>query len=81
MKLHEVYHRVDATSLELVMTIDDPKIYTKTWVGNKQMFKLELPADKTVLYEELCVPSEEQEFNRGVRNPAGGDLQHSRPLQ
>jgi hypothetical protein len=81
MKIHEVWHRTDATTLELVMTIDDPKVYTKTWVGNKQMFKLELPADKTVLYEELCVPSEEQEFNRGVRNPAGGDLQHSRALQ
>jgi hypothetical protein len=32
------------------------------------------------LYEEYCVSSEEQEFNRGVRNPAGGDLEHSRPL-
>jgi hypothetical protein len=80
MKIREVYRHPDATTLELLMTIDDPKTYTKTWVGNKQMFRLELPKDRTILYEELCVPSEEQEFNRGVRNPAGGDLQHSRPL-
>ena len=81
MKLHEVYRHPDAMTLEITMTIDDPKTYTKPWVGNKQVFRLDLPKDRTVLYEESCVPSEEQEFNRGVRNPAGGDLEHSRPLQ
>jgi hypothetical protein len=81
MKLREVIRHPDATTLELTMTIDDPKTYTTPWVGNKQVFRLQLPKDRTVLYEELCVPSEEQEFNRGVRNPAGGDIQNSRPLQ
>lgn len=81
MKLREVYRHPDATTLELMMTIDDAQTYTKPWVGNKQVFRLELPKDRTVLYEDLCVPSEEQEFNRGVRNPAGGDLENSRPLK
>jgi len=31
-----------------------------------------LPKDRTELYESFCVPSEEQSFNEGVRNPAGG---------
>jgi hypothetical protein len=35
-KLHfiERYKRVDKTSLELTMTIDDPAAYTKAWQGN-----------------------------------------------
>jgi hypothetical protein len=81
MKLHEVYRHPDATTLELTMTIDDPEMYTKPWVGAKQLFRLELPKESVVRYEEYCVPSEEEEFNRGVRNPAGGNLENSRPLQ
>jgi hypothetical protein len=81
MKLHEVYRHPDATTLEITMTIEDPQAYTKTWVGNKQTYKLVLPKEQTVLYEYYCVPSEEQSFNQGVRNPAGGDLANSRPLQ
>lgn len=38
-------------------------MYRKTWLGNKQTFKLALPKDLTVLYEEYCVPSEEQSFD------------------
>jgi hypothetical protein len=81
MKLHEVYRHPDAVTLELTMTLDDPKAYTKSWSGNKQTFKLVLPKGLTVLPEYYCVPSEEQTFNQGVRNPAGGDLAHSRPLK
>jgi hypothetical protein len=81
MKLHEVFRHPDATTLEITMTLDDPKAYTKPWVGNKQTFHLVLPKEQTVMYEYYCVPSEEETFDRGVRNPAGGDLQHSRPLK
>jgi hypothetical protein len=81
MKLHEVIRHPDATTLEITMTIDDPKTYTQPWVGNKQTFRLQLPKDRTIIYENLCVPSEEEEFNRGVRNPAGGNLDDSRPLK
>jgi hypothetical protein len=72
MKLHEVFRHPDAMTLEVTMTIDDPKAYTKTWVGNKQTYRLTLPKESTVLYEYYCVPSEEEKFNQGVRNPAGG---------
>ena len=72
MKLHEVYRHPDAMTLEITMTLDDPKAYTKTWVGNKQTYRLTLPKEYTVLYEYYCVPSEEESFNQGVRNPAGG---------
>jgi hypothetical protein len=81
MKLHEVYAHPDAMTLEITMTLDDPSMYTKTWVGVPRKFNLTLPKDHSILDEYLCVPSEEQSFNNGVRNPAGGDLAHSRPLK
>ena len=34
--------------------------------------KSEFPKGLTVLEEAYCVPSEEESFNEGVRNPAGG---------
>jgi hypothetical protein len=60
-------------TLNLVMTINDPKIYTKPLVSAKPMvFQLQLPKGVTELREEMCVPSEEQSFNQNDRDPAGG---------
>jgi hypothetical protein len=72
MHLQERYRHPDVMTLEITMTLDDPKAYTKPWVGAKQTFTLQLPKGLTVYYEEYCVPSEEESFNRRVRNPAGG---------
>ena len=69
MHLQERYHRLDRDTLEVVLTIDDPKTYTKPWVSDRLTFRL-LPNDK--IREDFCVPSEEDSFNQGVRNPAGG---------
>jgi hypothetical protein len=30
-----------------------------------------LPIDRSIIGEEFCVPSEEEEFNQNVRNMAG----------
>lgn len=72
MKLHEVYRHPDALTLDITMSLDDPKTFTKPWVGIKQSYTLELPKGLTVLYEWYCVPSEEESFNQGIRNPASG---------
>ena len=69
MKLQERYRRVDQNNMELTVTLTDPKIYTKPWVGDKKTFRLE---PKTVLAENFCVPSEEELFNKRMRDPAGG---------
>ena len=71
MKLVERYTHPDATTLVISMTLDDPKIYTKTWSGTKT-YKMELPKGLTVLSEWYCVPSEEESFNQNVRDPAAG---------
>jgi hypothetical protein len=69
MKLEERYRRVAKGALEVTMTIDDPKTYTKPWVSSKMILRLQPPDFK--IREEFCVPSEEDAFNKGVRDPAG----------
>jgi hypothetical protein len=70
MTLEERYHRVDRDTLEVNMTIAAPKAYTKPWVSEKKIMKLAPP--KTDLQELFCVPSEEQRFNKLVRDPGSG---------
>ena len=69
MRLQERYRRADRDTLELTMTIDDPKMYTKPWVSDKLTYKLQ-PQDG--LDEGFCVASEEESFTRRLRNPAAG---------
>lgn len=70
MRLQERYRRVDRDTLELTITLTDPKIYTRPWVSEKKIFKL-APADREI-QELFCVPSEEEAFNKNIRDPAGG---------
>jgi hypothetical protein len=69
MKLEERYRRVDRDTLELTMTIDAPKAYTKPWLSEKKVFRL---APKGEIEELFCVPTEEQRFNKLVRDPGSG---------
>ena len=70
MRLEERYRRVDRDTLELTMTINAPKAYTKPWVSEKKIMKLAPQGQE--IQELFCVPSEEQAFNRLVRDPAAG---------
>jgi hypothetical protein len=72
MKLTERYRHPDAMSLEITMTLEDPKTYTKPWAGTTQSYKLQLPKGLTILEEVFCVPSEEQSFNQQIRDSAAG---------
>jgi hypothetical protein len=72
MRLEERWTRTAYDSLELTMSWQDPEYYTASWVSAKpQIFKLQLPVDRTILGEEFCVPSEETAFNENIRNLAG----------
>jgi hypothetical protein len=68
MRLEERWRRVGDT-LELSMTLTDPKTYTSPWISEKKVFKLQ---PKEEIREEICVPSVEEEFNRRTRDPAAG---------
>jgi hypothetical protein len=69
MRLQERYRRIDQNNLEMTLTLTDPKIYTKPWVSDKKTFRLE---PKIEVAEIFCVPSEEEAFNKRMRDPAAG---------
>ena len=72
MTLEERWTRTAYDTLELTMSWKDPEYYTASWISAKpQIFKLQLPVDRTILGEEFCVPSEETAFNENIRNLAG----------
>ena len=69
--VEEKFHRVDHDTLELTLTINDPKMYTKPWVAtDKLQFKLQ-PSNFDVR-EMICSPSEFAEYNKIIGNPASG---------
>jgi hypothetical protein len=68
-KLEERYRRIDRDTLELAMVLDDPKAYTKPWVSEKKIFRLD---PKHEIEELFCVPSENEAFNKRVRDPGAG---------
>lgn len=69
MKVQERYTRVDHNTLDMAMTIDDPKTYTKPFVITNARFRW-LPNQDLV--EEICVPSLMQEYLSIIADPAGG---------
>ena len=71
LRVEERFHRVDHDNLELTVTIDDPKMYTKPWVAlDKLPFKLQPP--NFDVREMICSPSEFAEYNKVIGNPASG---------
>jgi hypothetical protein len=77
-ELHVVerYRRVDRDTLNLQLIIDDPKAYTKTWVGDTKIFKL-LTGKEAAMEELFCVSSEEKAFTRRIRMPAAAGAKSS----
>jgi len=71
LRVEERFHRADANTLELTVTINDPVMYTKPWVPlNKLPFTLQ--SSHFDVPEMLCSPAELAEYNRFIGNPASG---------
>ena len=69
LRVEERFHRVDHDHLELSVTIDDPKMYTKPWVAlDKLVFNLE-PQTFDVR-EMFWSPTEFQGYNKLLGNSA-----------
>lgn len=71
MHIVEHYKRVDAHTLTLNLTIEDPKAYTTTWVSDTKIYKA-LPKAKSDMEELFCIADEENAFTDRVRLPAVG---------
>ena len=69
LRIEERFHRPDHDHLELSVTIDDPKMYTKPWVAlDKLVFVLQPPSYD--VREQIWSPTEFQEYNKLVGEPA-----------
>jgi hypothetical protein len=67
MHLIERYTRVDSTSLELNMTIDDPGAYTKPWDARRNFT---LSKTGFLRYQQICSVRENQRFEDNLAKPA-----------
>jgi hypothetical protein len=69
LRVEERFHRVNHDRMELTVTIDDPKMYTKPWIAmNKFPLRLQDPHyDVTEMY---CSPSEMEKYNKLFGSPA-----------
>src|SRR5215469_5485112 len=67
-RVEERFHRVNHDRLELTVTIDDPKMYTKPWVALNK-FPMRLADPHKDVMEVYCSPSEMEKYNKLFGNP------------
>ena len=65
MRVEEHYHRVDQNTLELTVTIDDPKTYTQLWTPRNKLPLRLLPAG-TDLMEMIPSASEAEAYRKSM---------------
>jgi hypothetical protein len=63
LRVEEIFHRVDRDTLELSMTINDPKVYARPWLALDKL-KLRLKPANFDLAEMICSPSELAAYNK-----------------
>jgi hypothetical protein len=68
MQVTERYKRVDAETMSIAVTIEDPKAYTKPWVNPPFLFKREPTWE---IMEHFCILDEETQYGDKIRIPAG----------
>jgi hypothetical protein len=69
LKIEERYTRVDHNHMTSVVTVDDPKIYTKPFVLSRNEYRW-IPDQEAE--EQLCVPSEMINYMKLISDPAFG---------
>jgi len=67
MRVEERYQRVDHDTIEVNLTLTDPKAYMKPWVSETKTWTL---APKTEIREDICAPSDEERYKKEIRVPA-----------
>ncbi len=71
LRVEERFHRIDHDTLELTVTINDPKMYIKPWVALDK-FHFKLQPDSFDVREMICSPSEFSAYNKIIGIPASG---------
>jgi hypothetical protein len=68
LKVEERWHRVNSDTLELTVTIDDPKFYTQPWKAMDRFVLHRLP-DNYDISERICSATEMAEYDKLVGKP------------
>lgn len=68
MHVQERYTRLDQYNVQLTVTVDDPKFYTKPFEWLKASYYWMVKQD---FEETFCVPSESNEYMQSLGRPAG----------
>lgn len=68
MRLEERYRRIDGDTLELVVTLTDPVVYSRPWVSDTKRFKLNRAKARGWDEQIYCVPSEEFPFQKLIES-------------
>ena len=66
--IQERYTRVDQYNMQLTVTLDDPKFYTKPWVFMRAGFYWMKDQE---FQETFCIPSEGIEYRDSLTSPSG----------
>jgi hypothetical protein len=66
--IQERYTRVDEYNMQLTVTVDDPKYYTKSWTWMRANFYWMKAQDFS---ESFCVPSEAIQYRDTLAKPSG----------
>ena len=65
LRVEERYHRVSQNVVELTVTIDDPKVYTRPWTARNKL-PLRLMPPNTDLMEMIPAASEAQAYTKEI---------------
>ena len=69
LKVTETWHRVNHDVMELTLTIDDPKMYTKPWTALDK-FRMGLQPEWFDIREQVCAVSEDLDYTSIIAKPA-----------
>jgi hypothetical protein len=72
MRVQERYARPDRNTLTMTFTLTDPAYYLQPYVSGVKTHRLNPEKTEDDKLETFCVPSEEEAFNKGIRDPAAG---------
>jgi hypothetical protein len=68
LKVQERFRRLDHDTLEVTVTLNDPKFYSQPWQALDKFILHRLPDDYDI-QEFFCVPSETEDYNKLIGNP------------
>lgn len=72
-RITERWRKVDANTVQMTITVDDPRTYAKPWTSDPRTLRLQPKGSPNgEILEVIFAPVDEKEFNERVRNPAGG---------